>query len=135
MLTKPGLIVTKSVLKCNWLQLSVTLILIYVTKLSCLCHLWPVTCIVARSPHTQPPLWKTQILHQPLYCMLHCEMVTQTFRASKKKNPNTDVFIGNYKKKQLTNQSAWNWNCSKICPFLYTGISSNISTQQVLILI
>ena len=24
---------------------------------------------------TQSPLWKTQILHQPLYCMQDCKMV------------------------------------------------------------
>ena len=39
--------------------------MIYVTKLSCLCHLWPVTCIVTLSPHT-PSMENTNSTPTPI---------------------------------------------------------------------
>ena len=85
MFTKPHLLVTKSVLKCNWLLLLKSLVTLsnshfdtYVDQLIVLI-VSPV-CIVAQC-HPTPPLWKTQIPHQPL----HCRMVNQSYRASKKR--------------------------------------------------
>ena len=72
-----------------------------VTKLCCLyCHLWPMTSNVILPPQTQPPLWKTQILHQPLYCMQDCKMVEPNLTGLPKKKKTKQKTKNKTKKKQ-----------------------------------